>query len=110
MTSALLAVLLCFTALSEPPRVAVRIEGGLIRFAPADIRLRVTVEPNEANRLLVVEADGELFYRSSDEDLTGESPRTRWIWYRALPAGSYTVTATVNHRWRDRQHLEVLGP
>lgn len=78
------------------PRVAVKIEGGGIRYAPADLRLRVTVEPNDANRRLTVEADSGSFYRRSDEDLTGESPRTRWVdRWRAFPAGDYAIRATV---------------
>lgn len=95
-TAVTLCCLLVYTALSaEPARVLVTVEHGRVRFAPADIRLRVTVEPHAQNRHLLVEADGPAFYRSSYEALTGESPRTRWVNWRAAPEGEYDIRATV---------------
>lgn len=101
-------------ALTSPARVAVKVEGGAFRFAPASLRLRVTVEPHDENRRLTVEADSGSFYRSTDEDLTGKSPRTRWIdAYRDFPAGDYVVTATVRtasgEAYSARDRVEIQG-
>lgn len=115
MSALTVAVIACWVACSvasASSRVSVAIEGGKLRYAPADLRLRVTVEPDDANRLLTVEADSGSFYRRSDEDLTGDSPRTRWIdQYRDFPAGEYEIRATVidaegeAHRAKDRMEI-----
>jgi hypothetical protein len=46
-------------------------------FAPAVLRVRVSIEPSAANRSLEVIADGDHFYRSSEIQLEGDhSPVT----------------------------------
>lgn len=95
---ALVALALVFALaapIAAPERIALVVEYGRYRMAPATIRLRVIVEPNDANRHLVVVVDGPNFYRSSYEALTGASPRTRWFDYRDLPGGDYGVGAAV---------------
>lgn len=100
----LLAVLSVSSA--APPRIAFlkpipRIVGTRDEFG-----LKVRVEPDPANRLLIVaalDASGETV-RRTDEQLEGDaSPRTRWIRWRVLPAGDLLVIAEV---W---DHQRPLG-
>lgn len=98
--------------LSGPVRVVV--EGGHYRYEPAYIRLKITVEPHAANRGLWVQADSGSFATSSYEQLEGEaSSRTRWVVWKDLPAGAYTVTATVDRgaerSWHGQAGFTVLS-
>jgi len=77
------------------------------------IVIQVRVRPSNDNRLLALTADdGAFIVRRSDEDLTEESPRTRWVRW-ILPEGRYTLAATVftasGQRARDTSTLTVLG-
>jgi len=61
-------------------------------FAPAVLRVRVSIEPSAANRSLEVIADGDQFYRSSEIQLEGDhSPATFNLEMRDLPEGDYRV-------------------
>lgn len=91
------------------PRVRVIVEGGHFKAAPAWVRLRVMVERDAANRWLITEMDSGAFYRRSDEQLDGASaPRTRWVEWRDVPAGVYTVHALVE-RDGDRPARATAG-
>jgi hypothetical protein len=56
------------------------------------LTIRLSVEPDAANRVVRVMAESAEFYRSSDITLDGDrAPRTNLIAYRGLPAGDYEV-------------------
>jgi hypothetical protein len=76
--------------------VTIHSVGGYIVRAPATLRLRVTVEPREDQRLLRVECVGEDFGRASELELRGDGgPRTSWVEWRDVPAGEYELRASV---------------
>jgi hypothetical protein len=63
---------------------------------PATIRLTVAVEPDERNRTLVVQADGERLFRSSQVALDGDKgQRIHTVEFKNLPAGYYVLRAEV---------------
>jgi hypothetical protein len=110
----LIACVLSAVSLSADAPVTLKVESGFYLFEPAWIRLKVQVEPDEANRLLRVEIVSDGFSRSSDEDLYGtRSRRTRWIDYPDVPAGDYTVTARVERPtqqpWIATDRFRVIG-
>jgi hypothetical protein len=64
--------------------------------APATVSVVVAVEPGSNNRALVVEADGEDYYRSSEIELDGDKEkRFHTLQFTSLPAGSYVLRAQV---------------
>ena len=84
-------------------------------FAPAVLRVRVSIEPNAVNRSLEVIADGDQFYRSSEIQLDGDhSPATFNLEMRDLPAGDYRVVGILkdgagHERSLASQDVKVLG-
>ena len=61
--------------------------------APAAVRVRATVAPDEKNRSLEVVADGGNYYRSSLIHLDGADAATvTEMMLKNLPAGRYAVT------------------
>lgn len=61
-------------------------------FAPANLEVRVRIEPNAGNRTLAICADSVDFYRSSGIQLDGErAPRIISLRFRSLPGGTYVV-------------------
>ena len=81
---------------------------------PATVRILVAVEPDAENRALLIEADGDQMYRSSELTLTGASDkRLHSIEFRNLPAGAYTLRAQVRSahdvRGSATQDLFVTG-
>ena len=63
---------------------------------PATIRITVAVEPDEKNRTLVIQADGDRLFRSSQVALEGENgKRIHTVEFKNLPAGHYVVRAEV---------------
>jgi hypothetical protein len=65
-----------------------------VAFAPATVRVKATVDRNDANRAIEVVAESASFYRSSEIQLDGdEAPRTSLFQFKDLPAGDYEVTA-----------------
>ena len=84
-------------------------------FAPAVLRVRVSIEPSAANRSLEVIADGDQFYRSSEIQLEGDhSPATFNLEMRDLPEGDYRVVGILKDgTGRERslvyQNVKVLG-
>jgi hypothetical protein len=67
-----------------------------VSFAPANLIVRATVEAHANNRAVLIEADSENFYRSSEIPLDGDrAPRTTMFEFRSLPQGTYEVKATL---------------
>jgi hypothetical protein len=63
---------------------------------PATVQVTVAVEPDEANRVLRVEADGDRLYRSTEVELSGDTDkRLHTIEFKNLPAGEYELRAEV---------------
>ena len=84
-------------------------------FAPAVLRVRVSIEPSAANRSLEVIADGDQFYRSSEIQLEGDhSPATFNLEMRDLPEGDYRVVGILKDgAGRERslvyQDVKIIG-
>ena len=75
--------------------VSIRLHGYVFA-APATIPVTVAVEPAAKNRMLVVEADGDSYFRSSAVTLDGaDEKRLHTMEFKSLPAGSYVVRAQV---------------
>jgi len=80
---------------AAPPPVTVQVTPNA-SMAPATVRVTVTVEPDERNRGLMVEADSLNFYSSSEVTLEGTgSSRVKRFEFKNLPPGEYEVRATV---------------
>ena len=63
---------------------------------PATVQITVAVEPDAANRVLRVEADGDRMYRSTEVTLSGETDkRLHTVEFKNLPAGEYELRAEV---------------
>lgn len=61
-------------------------------YAPANLTIHVSIEPDLENRAIHVSADSPTFYRSSVVELDGpRAPRTTVFRYRGVPAGRYEV-------------------
>lgn len=80
---------------NEQRQVTLRLSARMA-FAPAVIRSVIRVAPHADNRRLRLTLDSPDFYRSSDVELDGASAASaHYFNWSALPAGSYTVVATV---------------
>ena len=67
-----------------------------VAFAPANLVVRTSIEPDAQNRAVEVEAESSAFYRSSEIDLDGDrASRTNTFELRNLPPGVYEVRATL---------------
>jgi uncharacterized protein (DUF58 family) len=83
--------------------------------APANLRIRVTVEPNATNRSVAVAAESDHYFRSSEVTLEGDQgPRTIYFEFRGVPGGQYEVRGAVGdaegHEVASaREHVLVLG-
>lgn len=93
--------------------VQIRVNGHFFA-EPATVEITVAVEPDQANRTLRIEADGDRYFRSSEITLDGSSEkRLHTVEFRNLPAGSYEVRAEVlstkDVRGMAVQDLEVMG-
>jgi hypothetical protein len=63
---------------------------------PATVHITVAVEPAADHRALVIEADGERYFRSSAVILDGQNEkRLHSVEFKNLPAGTYTLRAQV---------------
>jgi hypothetical protein len=63
---------------------------------PATVRLTIAVQPDADNRMLVIQADGDRLYRSSQFPLDGsKEQRIHTVEFKNLPAGNYVVRAEV---------------
>jgi hypothetical protein len=75
--------------------VQIRINGHYFA-EPATVQLLVSVEPDQANRTLRIEADGDRLFRSTEVNLDGLSEkRLHVVEFKNLPAGAYEVRAEV---------------
>jgi hypothetical protein len=77
----------------EPPSVRVTpqfcLEG-------CDIRVTVRIQPDAQNRLLTIEADSAVYFRSSEIQLSGDSaPLLHTLMLHSPPSGRYVVRATI---------------
>jgi len=85
-------------------------------FAPANLTIRLHVEPDAANRALEVVAESGEYYRSSSIQLEGsDAPRTISFEFRDVPGGNYDVRGTLissagRTRAAVRQHVLVIDP
>jgi hypothetical protein len=104
-TAILAAVMLVCGTLLAPASAIVEIRvRGHYYAAPATVPVVVAVEPRAGNRTLVIEADGDEYFRSSEIELDGEKEkRLHSIEFRSLPAGAYILRAEV------RSKTAVLG-
>jgi predicted phage tail protein len=67
-----------------------------VSFAPANLVIRTSVDPDAGNRALEVVAQSEDFYRSSTVTLDGDrAPKTTQFEFRSLPPGEYEVSVVV---------------
>jgi hypothetical protein len=67
-----------------------------VSFAPANLVIRASVDPDVDNRSLEVVADGDDFYRASTVPLDGDrAAKTTQFEFRSLPPGEYRVTVVV---------------
>jgi hypothetical protein len=82
-------------AIDATERLAIQVSPS-VAFAPANLRVRTTVQANEANRAIEIIAESAEFYRSSEIQLDGDrAPRTTLLEFRSLPSGSYAVTGVL---------------
>ena len=93
MTLALVSTLNAFVAAKEP--LSIRVSPA-VSFAPANMVVRTSIEPDASNRAVEIVADSDQFYRSSLVQLDGErAPRTSLFEFRSLPPGEYEVKAAL---------------
>ena len=97
-----LAVLMFVTTIAAHAEHVVEIRlRGRYYTEPATVRVTIAVEPDEANRTLVVEADGERLFRSSAVTLHGDKgQRLHTLEFKNLPRGAYIVRAEVHSNAR----------
>ena len=75
--------------------VEIRLHGHYFS-APANVQITIALEPAANQRALIVEADGEHYFRSSALMLEGANEkRLHSVEFKSLPAGSYTLRARV---------------
>jgi hypothetical protein len=85
-----------------------------VSFAPANLIIRTSVDPDAYNRSLEVVAESDDFYRSSTVMLEGDrAPKTTQFEFRSLPPGEYDVSVVVTgadgrQRAISRAHAKVV--
>jgi hypothetical protein len=94
--------------------VEIRLRGHFFS-EPATVEITIAVEPDAANRMLRIEADGDQVFRSTEVKLEGESDkRIHVVEFKNLPAGSYELRAQVLSQDKVRamatQEMMVAGP
>jgi hypothetical protein len=86
-----------------------------VAFAPAELVIQTSIEPDANNRAVEIIADSAAFYRSSEIQLEGDrAPKTTTVWFHGVPPGEYDVTAAVigadgQPRAQAHAHVNVLG-
>jgi hypothetical protein len=89
----IIAVASAVNASGERLRIAVSPK---FSHAPSQLHVRVRLERNADNRLLVITADSQDFYRRSDVQLDGDaSPAAFDLDFPGLPGGTYEVRAAL---------------
>ena len=67
-----------------------------VSFAPANLIIRTSVDPDADNRALEVVAQSADFYRSSTVTLDGDrAAKTTQFEFRSLPPGEYEISVVV---------------
>jgi hypothetical protein len=105
--------LMTTTVVGAKEQLSIRVSPA-ISFAPANLVIRTSVEPDASNRAMEVVADSDGFYRSSAIQLDGDrAPKTTTFEFRGLPPGEYDVTAVVigadgQRRALARAHVNVV--
>jgi hypothetical protein len=67
-----------------------------VAFAPANLIIRISVDPDADNRSLQVVAESDDFLRSSTVMLEGErAAKTTQFEFRSLPPGEYAISVVV---------------
>lgn len=95
-----LVVILTLAAVATPRSTAkeiveLRLHGRYFS-APATVIVTVAVEPAADHRALIIEADGEHYFRSSAIELDGDKERRlHSMEFKSMPAGSYVLRAEV---------------
>jgi hypothetical protein len=94
--AALLASAVAVSAAAAHLRMTVR--PGAFAFAPADVEVRLHVEPGGRQREVQLVVDGPNYYaahqlniRAAADTPTVQPP----TWFTALPVGAYVITATL---------------
>ena len=101
-------VLAAGSSLTAQDVVEIRLRGRYFS-EPATVRITVAVQPDERNRTLVIQADGDRLFRSSELELAGENgKRIHTFEFKNLPAGYYTIRAEVRSTARIRGAAEEL--
>ena len=101
-------------ARAEPQRVSIRVTPA-VSYAPANLVIRATVERDDANRAMVVEAESPSFYRSSEISLDGaRAPRVTMLQFRGMPGGDYEVRAVIRGSMGEElaateTHVSIVG-
>jgi hypothetical protein len=96
--TAVLAIAAATSALPARELVEIRLRGHYYS-APATVSIMIAVEPGEQNRMLIVEADSDNYFRSSAVELDGENEkRLHSVEFRSLPEGEYTIRALVRSK------------
>jgi hypothetical protein len=76
-------------------RISIRVSPA-VALAPAFLRVQVTVEPNDDNRLLDIEIDSPAYSRTSEITLDGKNAqRVNLLEVKGVPSGLYEVRATL---------------
>lgn len=92
------AIALCLAAtspLTAEKQLELRVPAHVLGTS-AEVRLALYVEPHPDNRSLIVEADGEDMFTSSQIPLEGGSEkRFHQVRFRSLLPGEYTIRATL---------------
>ena len=102
------AVLMAGSSIAAQDVVEIRLRGRYFS-EPATVRITVAVEPHERNRTLVIQADGDRLFRSSEMELAGENgKRLHTFEFKNLPAGYYTIRAEVHSSARVRGAAEEM--
>ena len=82
-----------------------------VSFAPADLNIGTTLEPDADNRALEIVADSDNFYRASAIPLEGDrAAKKTTVQFRGLPSGEYQITAAVigaNGRRKAIAHAQI---
>lgn len=83
--------------------------------SPATIRVTALIERHPDNRKITIEAESGAFFRSSSSSLDGaDAPKSYTRVFASLPAGTYTVTATVERndgtKLVEVATVKVFGP
>jgi hypothetical protein len=111
LTTAFLIGTLSSAATEDP--VNVRLSAS-VATAPATVVVTATVVRDERNRMLVLAAESDDFFRSSAIELNGENEaRRHQLWLKELPEGHYVISAelqgTTGVRALGTAFLEVRG-